>query len=223
MNPTPPDGTSVCGKQSCNRPARAALTFDYRERTVWLDDVGPDADVRAAFLCVACADRFNVPLGWQLVDRMSPESPTAPPESVFRSPAHPAVAARGRHEPADLDSSVDLRVPDEEHPSGPLDLRDRNEPKAVTLELERLARHLDTIPSPPASPPDAEARERRPGIAVRPAQPSEIAGVAGLDDEDTFGDEIDDLTEELSVVGFADAIWADEETQIEPPRWADPA
>lgn len=208
MNPTAPDVNGVCGKPSCTRPARVALTFDYRDRLVWLDDLGPGADPRAALLCVACAQRFNVPLGWQLLDRTSPEVDAAPaPAPVPRSPAHPAVAVRGDYGSDDVDSSLDLRVPDEEHPSGPLDLRDRNEPKAVTIELERLARHLDTIPSP--------------GISVRRASPASRPADNGLhddEDEDTFGDAVEDLTEELSVVGLADLPWPDDDTQIEPPR-----
>lgn len=228
MNPTSNDGNSLCGKQSCARPALVALTFDYRDRTVWLDDLGPLADPRSTLLCAPCAERFTVPLGWQLEDRTSPAPAAAPAVRPLRSPAHPAVAVRGDHGPDDVDSSLDLRVPDEEHPSGPLNLRERNEPKAVTLELERLARHLDTIPSPTAAPPEPSRRgEAPPAIAVRPARsPAEPVGPVTDhldDDEDTFGDAVDDLTEELSVIGLGDAVWTDEETQIEPPRWADPA
>lgn len=229
MNPSASDGNSLCGKQSCMRPALVALTYDYRDRTVWLDDLGPDADPRAGLLCAACAERFTVPLGWQLHDRTSPLPQAAPAVTPLRSPAHPAVAARGVHEPDDVDSSLDLRVPDEEHPSGPLNLRERNEPKAVTLELERLARHLDTIPTPSSATPETGTRGGpRPGIPVRPARPSAtpepaVSGPDDDDDEDTFGDAVEDLTEELSVIGLGDAVWADEETQIEPPRWADPA
>ncbi|MBX7160346.1 MAG: DUF3499 family protein [Acidimicrobiia bacterium] len=218
MNPTAPDVNGVCGKQSCVRPARVALTFDYRDRCVWLDDLDADADPRATLLCAPCGTRFTVPLGWQLVDRTSaevdtvvaPPAPSAPPQR--RSPAHPAVAVRGDHGPDDVDSSLDLQMPDEEHPSGPLDLRDRREPKAVTLELERLARHLDTIPTPGSD-------MSRPGIPVRRAapQPADVARALDDDDEDTFGDAVEDLTEELSVVGLVDP-WPDDDTQIEPPR-----
>lgn len=215
MNPTAPDVNGVCGKPSCARPARVGLTYDYLERLVWLDDLGPDVDPRSALLCTECASRFNVPLGWQLLDRTSPEAPPARASvPTHRSPAHPAVAARGAYGPDDADPSLDLQVPDEEHPSGPLDLRDRKEPEAVTIELERLARHLDTIPSPGDD-------LLRPGISVRratPAPPPAAVNGAQDDDEDTFGDAVEDLTEELSVVGLAELPWPDDDTQIEPPR-----
>lgn len=222
MNPTAPAGNGPCGKQSCSRAAQVALTFDYRDRVVWLDDLGPEADPRAALLCARCSARFTVPLGWQLLDRTSPEVDEAP-VTALRSPAHPAVAARGTHGPDDLPSGIELAVPDEEHPSGPLNLRERREPPAVTLELERLARHLDTIPSPQGTP----------GISVRPARGhGDVASGQDVDlghdleeddDDDTFGDGIDDLTEELSVIGMAEVSWPDDDTQIRPPRWADPA
>lgn len=210
MNPKAVAGNGPCGKQNCSRPAEVALTFDYRDRVVWLDDLGPDADPRSALLCARCAVRFTVPLGWQLLDRTSPEV-EEPPVAQLRSPTHPAVAVRGTHLPDDLPSDIELHVPDEEHPSGPLDLRERREPPAVTLELERLARHLDTIPSP-KSPP---------GISVRPARGHDVPRAQDIDmddDDDTFGDEIDDLTEELSVIGLADASWPDDDSQIRPPR-----
>lgn len=207
------DGNGPCGKQNCSRAAQVALTFDYRDRVVWLDDLGPEADPRAALLCARCSARFTVPLGWQLLDRTSPEVDEAP-AAALRSPAHPAVAVRGTHEPGDLEPGIELAVPDEEHPSGPLDLRDRREAPAVTLELERLARHLDTIPSP----------RETPGIPVRPARAHEaVAPGHDLDDDDTFGDEIDDLTEELSVIGLAEVSWPEDDTELRPPRWADPA
>lgn len=184
----------------------------------WLDDDGPAADVRATKLCTRCGARFTVPLGWQLVDRSTP----APPPASQLPPTHPAVAVRGSHDAAGLDPGVELEVPDEDHPSGPLDLRNRMEPVSMTRELERLARHLDSMPSLDHET-DVPGREK--AIHVRRAVSHGPADAAADIDDDTFGDELDaEMTEELSIVGLSDRSWPndDDDTQIRPPRWADP-
>jgi len=215
MKPTSHERPSVCAKQNCRRPVQVALTFDYEERIAWLDDIGSGNDPRSTYLCLGCGERFTVPIGWQLVDRSDPE-----PLDRVLPPTHPAVAVRGTYEASSESLDIELDIPDEEHPSGPLDLRNRREPRSVTDELERLARHLDDVPSlddAELTPPRQHHR-----IQVRRA----VVPRERIDDwdEDTFGDQIDaELTEELSIIGLADRSWPnDVDTQIRPAGWADP-
>ncbi len=47
------------------------MTYGYRARTAWIDDLGDDAG-GGYDLCGGHADRLGVPLGWTRTDRRSP-------------------------------------------------------------------------------------------------------------------------------------------------------
>ncbi len=59
------------------------MTFNYEERTVWLDELESDPRRAGGYaLCTEHADRLSPPLGWTLTDRrnvtrlFSPEAPS---------------------------------------------------------------------------------------------------------------------------------------------------
>jgi hypothetical protein len=57
-----------CARPDCAQVAGASLSYDYRARTVWLDeDVDPDPSRHD--LCLPHARRLRVPHGWRLIDR----------------------------------------------------------------------------------------------------------------------------------------------------------
>lgn len=65
----------------CGTPAAAAMTFDYQERSVWLNELGDNTD--GYVLCGRHADRLTPPLGWTLTDRRNVArlfAPVAAPE-----------------------------------------------------------------------------------------------------------------------------------------------
>jgi hypothetical protein len=45
------------------------LTYDYAERTAWLDDLGRSTGGTTWLLCLTHADTLRVPVGWALEDR----------------------------------------------------------------------------------------------------------------------------------------------------------
>ena len=47
----------------------AVLTYDYAERTAWLDDLGGAPGGTTWLLCLNHADSLKVPVGWALEDR----------------------------------------------------------------------------------------------------------------------------------------------------------
>ena len=58
-----------CARPSCNAAADATLTYDYANRTAWLDHLADDAHPMAYDLCAAHSDSLTVPRGWALQDR----------------------------------------------------------------------------------------------------------------------------------------------------------
>jgi hypothetical protein len=73
----PPLALRRCARPDCALPAAASLSYDYRARTVWLDD-GPAPDPSHHDLCDGHAARLRVPSGWQLVDRRAAVAPVVP-------------------------------------------------------------------------------------------------------------------------------------------------
>jgi hypothetical protein len=63
------DRARHCARPSCSSAADATLTYDYGERTAWLDPLVGEAHPMAHDLCAAHADALVVPLGWALDDR----------------------------------------------------------------------------------------------------------------------------------------------------------
>ena len=45
------------------------MSYDYKGRTVTLDDLDPDLDPNQYDLCPSHADRLSVPQGWNRIDR----------------------------------------------------------------------------------------------------------------------------------------------------------
>jgi len=68
----------------CAARAEAYLVYDYAERTVWLDELGPRAAEPGVWpVCGAHADSLRVPQGWTLVDRRPAPVPEAMSAPVF--------------------------------------------------------------------------------------------------------------------------------------------
>ena len=65
-----------CARPACALAA-ASLSYDYRARTVWLDD-GAAPDPSHHDLCDGHARRLRVPSGWQLIDRRAAVAPVVP-------------------------------------------------------------------------------------------------------------------------------------------------
>jgi Protein of unknown function (DUF3499) len=57
-----------CARPDCAGVAAASLSFDYRARTVWLDE-GVEPEPSRHDLCVVHASKLRVPHGWRLIDR----------------------------------------------------------------------------------------------------------------------------------------------------------
>jgi hypothetical protein len=52
------------------------MSFVYRERTVWLDDLSAPVVPGAGYaMCEVHAERLTPPVGWTLVDRRAPVRP----------------------------------------------------------------------------------------------------------------------------------------------------
>ena len=62
---------SHCARPGCTGSPVALLTYDYRQSTAWLDDVGGRAAGTTWLLCINHADNLRVPRGWELEDRRS--------------------------------------------------------------------------------------------------------------------------------------------------------
>lgn len=69
-----------CARPGCGHSADTTLSFDYRSRQVWLDDLAADDSPANHDLCRRHADRTQPPKGWALRDRRSDEQIVA--ESV---------------------------------------------------------------------------------------------------------------------------------------------
>lgn len=72
-----------CARPGCGAPAAATMTYDYRSRTVWLDNPGAEPDPAAAWgLCRPHAENLRVPMGWAREDRRTPIIPIRPAIAV---------------------------------------------------------------------------------------------------------------------------------------------
>ena len=64
-----------CSRPTCAEPATATLTYQYADRSVWLDFLSDERDPHAYDLCRRHADRLRAPSGWAIVDRRSERAP----------------------------------------------------------------------------------------------------------------------------------------------------
>jgi hypothetical protein len=62
--------------------AAAKLTYDYGQRTVWLDPFDGEPGYGAWGMCAAHADSLRVPVGWARDDRRTPIIPIRRPLAV---------------------------------------------------------------------------------------------------------------------------------------------
>jgi hypothetical protein len=77
-----------CSRNGCRWPASASLTFAYRQRTVWIEDLTLQPHPAAYDLCAAHAERLAVPIGWIKEDlRVAPPpvTPIRPDVESWRS------------------------------------------------------------------------------------------------------------------------------------------
>jgi hypothetical protein len=58
-----------CARPGCNAAAGATLTYDYNDRTAWVELLADEGHPMAYDLCAAHADSLSVPKGWALQDR----------------------------------------------------------------------------------------------------------------------------------------------------------
>jgi hypothetical protein len=65
------DRPRLCDRPACGATSTVALTFQYANRRVWLDDLPDDPDPSMIELCTFHADRVSVPVGWSGEDRRS--------------------------------------------------------------------------------------------------------------------------------------------------------
>src|ERR1700737_4481326 len=98
-------GSPHCARPGCGGGVAAWLTYDYKVRTVWLDDLGGDFEGDRWALCATHASGLRVPRGWACRDRrpgqqpgpglarlFAPEGPDAPSGGPGPTPAHRAIA-----------------------------------------------------------------------------------------------------------------------------------
>jgi hypothetical protein len=71
----------TCAKPGCNTSASATLTYDYANRTAWVERLNDEAHPMRYDLCTAHADSMRVPQGWALQDRRV-RYPAALPQSI---------------------------------------------------------------------------------------------------------------------------------------------
>jgi hypothetical protein len=58
-----------CARPDCNQQATATLTYDYVNRSAWLDRLSPEDNPMTHDLCDRHASSLSVPRGWRLDDR----------------------------------------------------------------------------------------------------------------------------------------------------------
>jgi hypothetical protein len=60
--------TRSCARPGCSQPAVATLSFDYADRTAWIERLAAEAHPSNHDLCEKHADNLSVPRGWTLDD-----------------------------------------------------------------------------------------------------------------------------------------------------------
>lgn len=58
-----------CSRPGCATAASATMSYDYKGRTVTLDDLVAEVDPNQYDLCPSHADRLTAPQGWNRIDR----------------------------------------------------------------------------------------------------------------------------------------------------------
>jgi hypothetical protein len=169
--PHAPREARTCVRPGCSRRATTTLRFDYSQRTVMLDPLGPDTEPGEYDLCLRHAARSTPPTGWTLRDRApSPEPVTepSPPVGPDRGPGVARLAAAL--------SAVPRAVSEDAPDAAPVGT-DRlvDTPPAAPAGVPRGASRLDGLvrPSSPAPEPMSGPAPRQPEARVRPVPLSE--------------------------------------------------
>ncbi len=71
----------TCAKPACHTSASATLTYDYSNRTAWVERLDAESHPMRYDLCTEHADALRVPQGWALQDRRV-RYPAALPQSI---------------------------------------------------------------------------------------------------------------------------------------------
>lgn len=78
----------ICARPGCPQEATTTLSYDYRERAVWLDALLEEPHPMMHDLCHDHAETLSVPRGWLLRDQrptvtaLFPNGEPAPTESA---------------------------------------------------------------------------------------------------------------------------------------------
>src|SRR5579859_3667005 len=105
-----------CARPGCGGAVAAWLTYDYRERTAWLDDAATSSEGDRWALCSGHTDGFRVPRGWTCRDRRrGPRAATAParlvaPERAAEAALAPGVSGGPEAPPPQRAVAVGVRV-----------------------------------------------------------------------------------------------------------------
>ena len=73
----------LCSRPGCAADASATMTYDYRARAAWLDDLDPEPYPNQYDLCPSHADGLAVPQGWARTDRRTSAVVEVPPTPVL--------------------------------------------------------------------------------------------------------------------------------------------
>ena len=57
-----------CARNGCGRTAVATLSYNYAQRSVWIEHVSVEGHPSTYDLCADHADHLSVPRGWDLTD-----------------------------------------------------------------------------------------------------------------------------------------------------------
>jgi hypothetical protein len=57
-----------CARNGCGRTAVATLSYNYSQRSVWIEHAAPESHPSTYDLCADHADHLSVPRGWDLTD-----------------------------------------------------------------------------------------------------------------------------------------------------------
>jgi hypothetical protein len=176
--PLEPRSARACVRPGCTRRASTTLRFDYSERAVTLDPIGPDTEPGEYDLCFRHAARSTPPTGWTLRDR-------APSSDATPEPAPPVGPDRGQgvDRLAAALSAVPWAVSEDAPDAAPVGT-DRAAAPRGAARLDGLLRPSTpaapaapavraAAPAAPAAPAASEVRtvplsERTPEVSVRP-------------------------------------------------------
>jgi len=156
--------------------ATSTLRFDYGERTVMLDPLGPDSTPGTYDLCFAHAARSTPPTGWSLRDRApSPEPASEPPPPVGPDRGHGvarlAAALSAVPRAVSEDAPDAAPVGTDRSVSDSRDRADRSERSESTDRADRSP--LDSLLRPtPTTVRTVPLSERTPEVEIRPVPQS---------------------------------------------------